>query len=175
MLRKHFALKPSSAFSAQRRSSFFFFGFLKLCRRPQQLLLAAVPWQPPDAVLARERGLRGLLVSHEQIKSRPPQALLCCSLRQLHPVPSAPCTPRRRCDALLDILLSAGSRSVAVASLRMWELRLLEGEMVPFLSCLVLQDVKQDGVCGHGSHRVSQSWGNERWTVCETPAVGRHP
>lgn len=115
-----------------------FFGFLKLCCRPQQQLLAAVPWQPSDTVLAQERGLRGLLVSHKQIKSRPSQALLCCSLRQLYPIPSAPCTLRRRCDALLDMFLSAGSCSVAVASLRMWELQLMEREMVPFISCLVV-------------------------------------
>lgn len=76
-----------------------------LCR-PQQLLLAAVPWQLRDVALAQERGLWGLCVSHKQSRSRPSHALLCRGLRQLYPVPSAPCVLSRRCDALPDRFLS---------------------------------------------------------------------
>lgn len=44
--------------------------------------------------------------------------------------------------------------------------------MEPFISCRVLQDVLQDGVCVRDALIVSQSSGNKNWTVLEVLELG---
>lgn len=74
-----------------------------------------------------------------------------------------------------DVMLSetyfslSWQRSAAVASLRMWELQLLEGEMI-WYCCL--HDVKQDGVCMCDTYIVSQNSGNRKWIDHEMLEVG---
>lgn len=84
------------------------------------------------------------------------------------------CLAHSGTDVMLSKTYFSLSRqwSAAVASLRMWELQLLEGEMV-WYCCL--HDVKQDGACVCGTYIVSQSCGDRKGTDHEILEVWTPP